>query len=120
MAAREISLLCIENNFVADRTVRDELVSLLQSKNFRTLIYYEEFPPAQCKHTMKYTGTIRLDLFGSYLSEASVLVYEDGDVIGRANYASSGGDSLGPDPLRFGSVRGKLAPMLDELFAQTH
>lgn len=105
-----INLVCIEEN--PDVTIPNFLSIVsesFQSRNIKTILYRGDLP-GKCEYTMSYDASMLWDLV-SYLRRAEFKIKKSGDVIAAADYFHAGG----LDFSKYGSVEGKIGPVLDGL-----
>lgn len=84
----------------------------LETKGFSVKTVNADAPVTECRLTSTYTANWRWDL-ALYMAYAEILVYREGEVVGRAFYDSiSGGGRLD----KFIDATEKINELVDQLF----
>lgn len=110
LSAKEI---CIRDNPEVRPGFIEAYRSRLEAKGFKVTILGREAPVSSCPLTSTYTANWRWDLL-LYLAYAEILVYRDGQVVGRALYDSLGGGGRIID--KFVNATTKINELVDQLF----
>lgn len=113
----DVGLVCIlDNPDIHMAGFQPEMRELIEQRGIHTDVYAGS-RPARCSHFLEYTANWQWDL-AMYLSYADLRVYDaGGGLAGQATYdARSGGGRMD----KFGPTREKLAPLVDELFAEVN
>ncbi len=114
--AVDVSLVCVlDNPEIHMAGFQPEMRELIEQRGIRTDVYSGS-RPARCSHYLEHTANWKWDL-AMYLSYADLRVYDAQGLAGQATYdARSGSGRMD----KFGPTREKLAPLVDELFAQVN
>ena len=110
----KVADLCIrKNSLVQMAGFLPELEAQIRSHGVATRTFESELP-ADCRHHMEYTANWKWDL-AMYLEYAELKVYENVNLIGEAIYNARWGSA---NMSKFGPTKGKLKPLVDELFGR--
>lgn len=112
LADLTVKEICIRENPDVRSGFLETYRSRLETKGFKVTMLAREAPITSCPLTSTYTANWRWDL-ALYLVYAEILVYRDGQVVGRALYDSYGGRSRLD---KFIDARTKIDELVDQMF----
>ncbi len=104
--------ICIRENPTVRQGFLEAYRSRVESKGFRVRLLKADAGVTACPLTSTYTANWRWDL-ALYMAYAEILVYRNGEVIGRAYYDAIGG---GGRLDKFINATTKINELVDELF----
>lgn len=107
--------ICIEEN---PRVIEPKILGVIERSLFRNGFIAEIHSknPEYCKFRITYTAFQKWDV-STFLSEATIRLYESTKLIGSAEYRIPAGifGGGGANPKKWASTESKIAPLLDEL-----
>lgn len=106
------NVICIRNNPAVREGFLQAYRTRVESKGFTVRVLSPDAAVRSCSLTSTYTANWRWDL-ALYMAYAEILVYRDGEVIGRALYDSLGG---GGRLDKFINATEKVNELVDQLF----
>ena len=112
LADLTVKEICIRDNPAVRPTFVEAYRSRMESKGFKVTLLERDAAVTACPLTSTYTANWRWDL-ALYLAYAEILVYRNGQVIGRASYDSLGG---GGRLDKFINATTKINELVDQLF----
>ena len=115
----QIQQICVEENpKVKVSGFSQALEDAFQNHRIQTRFFSESTLPSNCIYTLKYTAFRNWDMV-TYLTDADLYLYKEGERIGSANFHLVGGGGFALTKYR--STRSKVADMVNQLLGkETH
>ena len=104
--------ICVIENPAVRQGFLEEYRRALVAKGYQTKVLDKSASTTDCPLTSTYTANWRWDL-ALYMAYAEIIVYANGEKIGRALYDSLGG---GGNLAKFISAETKIRELVDQLF----
>lgn len=114
----KIDQVCIERNSTVEVSdFLDVIVAGLRRHGIDSRVF--DVSPAPCPYRLTYDASRRWD-FKAFLSDASILLLRDREIIGRAEFHWPAGvfGAGGPNPEKWRGTAFKIDPILDQMLGE--
>lgn len=106
-------IFVLENEQVHMDEMDEEIVAQIRELGFESESYIGDRPD-EARYYLTYTANWTWDM-AMYLTYFSATLYDDGRVLGEADYDARSG---GANPAKFGKTANKIRPLIEQLLSK--